>query len=143
MPASLSPIESTAHGLAAWIIELPYRDKDDATFIRLQHGEARLCICATRSANARTNSKEICFDPASLKRFSVLRNIADDLEGAAGNSIKVLFYISNWGRTSEDAIGLCQYTVAILSNATEMVAQWNHATNDATEVVARPEELHL
>jgi hypothetical protein len=129
-PFKLPTLDTAALYLADWLTNLSGNPGDDARFVRLSHGDAIVCLCATNCLDAA--------EPAdnTVPGYAALREEADRLEYTLNSRAKVLFYLARPGRKQSEDLEVCKHLVRLLRNTTQY-ASLMVANQDNTMIVQR------
>lgn len=130
MPATpkLPSLDTAALCLADWLTSLN-GPGDDAHFVKLSHGDALICLCATNCRGAS--------EPNDVKTpgYGVLREEADRLEHALDGRAKIMFYLARKGHCRAETLSVCTQLMKLLRRTSQYAALM--VANQDTEITER------
>lgn len=134
MPSTykLPTLDTAALCLADWLTNLPNRPGDDAQFVKLSHGEAMICLCATNCLDASEPRGD-----AVIPGYKALREEADMLETALQGRARIMFYLARQGRERKENLEVCAQLIRLLRNTAQYATLMAANQNDTVIIERR------
>lgn len=110
----LPTLDTAALCLADWLTSLDGKPGNDAHFVRLSHGDAVICLCATNCLDAAEPNNE-----TDVPGYTALREEADRLERTLNSHARIMFYLARPGREKNEDLEVCKHLVRLLRNTTQ------------------------